>query len=117
MKITKHLKTAGIALLASPFLLISAPAKAGWNGQQLAIRSVASKVQVQGYNQNGQRVTWQSSSGPGTYRTSGWWWKGNVTITITFGSGQRANCNVNVPTQQPTSDWVQTDCGYVGLVR
>jgi hypothetical protein len=101
MKITKHLKTAGIALLASQFLFVSAPATAGMNGQQLQVTTRGNTIKITGPNQNGQIVTWQSSNSSGinkVYTTYNWWWKGTVSITVTLPDNSQRTCSVSVPT-------------------
>jgi hypothetical protein len=115
MKNTTALKAACIGLLASPLLMMSEPANAGWNGQQLAVNTTAARrIKIEGHNQNNNFATWEStsSSGATTFRTNGWWWKGNVKITVTFSSGHQGVCNVNVPVRQ-SSDWVNTQCGFI----
>lgn len=109
-----------IALLVALNLVLvsSSPAFAGTNGQQLQIiynttntttcgPMVASRITVSGTNQNLQKVSppWSATvsnmaCGKAQVTTSGWWWRGAVTVVITYtnrGSSVTKTCGFNVP--------------------
>jgi hypothetical protein len=119
MKFGTFFQVLGSALTISA--LLSLPAQAGRNGQQLSITSYGvRRITVSGPNQNGQRLTWSSSADGAlvnrTFRTNNWWWQGTVTIVV-IRDGSSQICYVNVPKVQLTSDWVGTNCGARTLVR
>jgi hypothetical protein len=119
MKIDNLFQLMGIALTISP--LLSLPAQAGYNGQQLEITSfAATEIRVTGTNQNGETVTW-TASGNGekenrTFRTDNWWWHGNVTIVVIKGESSPDQCNINVPQISP-DNWFSVNCGAWLLIR
>ena len=87
---------------------------AGTNGQQLQINYqttissscgplIASRITVQGTNQNGSSSTWSTTvsnmvCGIKQVTTTGWWWKGPVTVTITYSNKATRTFLFNVPT-------------------
>jgi hypothetical protein len=99
------------AVVIFPLLVLPEPAQSGSRGQQLEIKSAAHDITVEGRNHSGNWAKWTGRSSMGaTYRTTGWWWAGEVTITTFFPNGQRAQvCKVNVPVRQ-SSDWISTVC-------
>lgn len=94
-------------------------AAAGSNGQQLTVNAgcLWNSVTVTGRNHAGTIATWRRTNTslvpcyPSTVSTNGWWWVGNVTITVRGGvSGNRVKvCYANVPKTQP-SDWHSVSC-------
>jgi len=121
MENKKALKAVLVGLMAAPLLLISEPASAGTNGQQVEVRAgwaVDANVTVSGTNQDGRRVsaTWRTD-GWGNAKTDNWWWVGPVTIHVRRRSGiliapqlASRNCSANVPKVQWSSNWVHVDC-------
>ena len=113
MKFGTCFQLLGSALTISA--LLSLPAQAGTNGQQLIIRShSATQVRVTGRNQSGQTVTWTASADGAavnrTFSTPNWWWKGNVTVVVTYKNRTSQTCSANVPTRQLTH-WFNVNCG------
>ena len=111
------IKAACIGLLASPLLLMSEPASAGSNGQQLAINTGwgSGSVQVEGYNQSWVRSKWSRRANWTAY-TNNWWWKSRAKITVkkdpsrlNLWRGASKTCYVNVPTQWRTN-WYSVSC-------
>jgi hypothetical protein len=111
------IKAACIGLLASPLLLMSEPASAGSNGQQLAINTGwgSGSVQVQGYNQSWVWSKW-SSRANGTAYTNNSWWKSTAKITVkkdpswlNLWKGASKTCYFNVRTQW-WSNWYSVSC-------
>jgi len=124
IKLRQSFQATGTALAISS--LLSFPANAGSNGQQLAITTTATarQITVTGKNQRGQTVTWRqiaSGNGPAlhniTVRTNNWWWQGNVTISISRSNGPNLQCSTNVPKIQIGSDWRSLNCGAFTLPR
>lgn len=124
IKLRQIFQATGTALAISS--LLSIPANAGSNGQQLAIttNTTVRQVTVTGQNRSGRTVTWtQGVPGGGgsfggnitfgniTFRTNNWWWQGNVTISISRSNGPNLQCSTNVPKIQTGSDWILLNCG------
>ncbi|OBQ13540.1 MAG: hypothetical protein AN482_04200 [Anabaena sp. LE011-02] len=110
------IKAACIGLLASPLFLISEPASAGLNGQQLLIDTGygKGKVTVQGPNGKGQLSTWTKELA-GIAKTDNFYWKGTVTIQVVksftghYPNGGTRTCTVNVP-PSTKSNWLTVSC-------
>ena len=110
------IKAACIGLLASPLFLISEPASAGLNGQQLSIDTGygKGKVTVQGPNGRQLLTTWTKEVA-GIAKTDNFYWKGTVTIQVVkyitpwYRTGARRTCTVNVP-PSTTSNWLTVSC-------
>ncbi|GAB4291997.1 MAG: hypothetical protein Fur0025_27410 [Oscillatoriaceae cyanobacterium] len=128
IKLRQIFQATGTALAISS--LLSVPANAGSNGQQLAITTNATvrQITVTGKNQRGQTVTWtQRASGNAsgnaftipniTFRTDNWWWQGNVTISINRSNGENLRCSTDVPKIQIGSNWRSLNCGATLLIR
>src|SRR4051794_31672804 len=93
-------------------LLAAAPAaRAGNNGQQVALSYFSSgncaavgpptNVTITGHNQNNQLVTWHQNSTAvmaDNHYANGWWWRGGVTVSWTKrGTAQRYSTNAWIP--------------------
>jgi hypothetical protein len=113
------IKAACIGLLASPLFLISEPASAGLNGQQLSIDtgSGGGEVRVVGINDKGAPSTWASAKQvSGIVKTSNFYWQSTVTIrvvkyaSIFHPRGKTKTCTANVPIYQPLSNWYSVSC-------
>jgi cell wall-associated NlpC family hydrolase len=79
----------------------------GTNGQQLeATICYASSMRVEGSNQNDTFASFTASTNPygcGIYKTTDWWWKGDITLTVTFPSGDRTQSGINIPVSNPVA--------------
>lgn len=114
--VSRNIKSILIILVLT--ILVIAPngtVLAALNGQQLSIYTCNTRsVVIQGSNQRGQFTTYTlttSQSSCGTYKLSGWWWKGKVSLTPSYNLTQTYSnyagptMSVNVPTMQ-NGDWV-----------
>jgi hypothetical protein len=94
-----------LVLVLAVLVGLSGEAYAGSNGQQLKIICTncrINRVTVVGTNQNGQPATWSSPTFPVIFpptsvTTTGWWWVGNVNITLQSSSNRTYNCTAVVP--------------------
>lgn len=75
----------------------------GTNGQQITVTirnapAGMSYVKVRGPNQHGYTATWQAWYNPAVQKasTTGWWWKGWVTIWVKV-NGTTRSCNIEIP--------------------
>ena len=87
MNLRKKVATiAGAAALAFASVLGSAGQSfAGSNGQQIRFHdtsTVVYSIRIQGYNQNGDSVSGCFSTPSKDTWISGWWWKGEVSVTF-----------------------------------
>jgi hypothetical protein len=82
-------------------------ARAGTNGQQLTVRSVAAyRVYVCGNNQENEHVCHSWDTPKSVTPLNGWWWVGCTTVQM-YGASRNlvARASVNVPTFQASSDY------------
>jgi hypothetical protein len=102
-------------LLGITLALTPGTAKAGTNGQQLQVWTGlnSTKIVITGPNQNGQYVTYSFTCIKlgfcGLHRTTGWWWKGWVTIKV-YRFNNYNTCSVNVPPYYAGGNYYPTTC-------
>jgi hypothetical protein len=109
------LKTLAIATLSAPLFLVSEPASAGINGQQVSVGATpnfscqSGSVTINGYNQNNEYKTQTFTIGcDGVARTNGWWWKGWIKISFQKSPN---TCYTNVPVNQGLfNNWYYVKC-------
>ena len=115
MKTSNFYKIAVMVFVSVVLLVSTVPVSAGSNGQQIAILACeANKLVVKGYNQFGSLATHtitKSTSDCTWHKITGWWWKGEITITpyyyVTseYPSYKAGAKRYDIPVYK-TSDWV-----------
>ncbi len=107
---------AAVALFSVGTVSHPSVAHAGNNGQQLRLTAcdpLASRVRVEGRNQNGDIAVWeQTYPGRGTYGiiTDGWWWVGMVKIEVWDKANRYYQGAADVPKVQTNSDIFSVSC-------
>ncbi|MEU7282203.1 hypothetical protein AB0A69_26005 [Streptomyces sp. NPDC045431] len=104
--------TVGIASigLAAVTLSGATTASAGSNGNKLKVHTTyADQIQLEGYNQHGDKVTTRWIATPDAWTwVHGWWWKGNVKVKGTgIYKGKKVSKTVTcfVP-GEAADDWI-----------
>lgn len=107
MKLLKVMILTAVVAGAAMGMFGSQMARAGANGQQLTVRSVAAYgVYVCGNNQEQEYVCHHWDTPKSVTPLNGWWWVGCTTVQM-YGASRNlvARASVNVPTFQASSDY------------
>lgn len=106
-----------LAVVMSMMVSTPTPTYAGWNGQQIFVRSaeccvLVDSIRLSGLNQNNRYVSYSASFRQATgYDVWNWWWKRSIKVELTLlvlnpGYSRPVTCYIDVPTSQ-SSDWVR----------
>lgn len=99
----------GFVPAISPTTHVARASSTGYGSQLKFHCSGATYGAVKGYNQRGKFVTWQGYAYGGTYRTTGWYWKGTVTA-YWYKDGRWYSKPVWVADWALTPEWWNASC-------